>query len=162
MLPFLVAQIINIVSYFFIRIEGHPNLAAIALALGSVANIVLDYVFIVQFQWGLRGVEIATGLAQLISMFVLFSYFFDKNRQLDFPFKQDCWFEVFSALSNGLSAFVSEITAGMIAFILNWILITSAALHFLWVFRLAEWVIFLVVLYLFTAHKPSLVVVGSV
>ena len=129
LLPFLVAQMITIVLYFFIRVDGRPNLAAIALALGSVINIVLDYVFIVQFQWGLKGAALATGLAQLIPMLILLSYFFDKNRQLVFSFKQDHWFEVFNALYNGLSEFVSEISAGVIAFILNWLLITSVGVH---------------------------------
>jgi len=125
LLPFLVAQIITIVLYFFIRVDGHPNLAATALALGSVLNIALDYLFIAVFHWGLKGAALATGLAQLIPMLVMMTYFLDKNRQLVFSLKQTHWFEVFSALYNGLSEFVSEISAGIIAFILNWLLITT-------------------------------------
>lgn len=129
MLPFFLPQILMIVLYFFIRIDGYPNLAAAALALGSIVNIVLDYLFIAVFDWGLKGAGLATGLAQLIPFLILLVYFLKKDRKLKFSFKQNHWFEVFKALYNGLSEFINEISAGIITFILNWLLISSVGVQ---------------------------------
>ena len=60
--PFLFFQFVVIQLYFFIRLDGFPNLAAIALAVGALGNIVLDYLFIAVFDWGLAGAALATGL----------------------------------------------------------------------------------------------------
>jgi Na+-driven multidrug efflux pump len=59
-MPFLFAQLIVIVLYFFIRLDGLPNLAAAALTIAAVVNIVLDYLFIVVYGWGLAGAAFAT------------------------------------------------------------------------------------------------------
>ena len=45
-MPFLVAQLAAIALYFFIRLDGFPNLAATALTVGAAVNIALDYLFI--------------------------------------------------------------------------------------------------------------------
>ena len=50
-LPFLFPQLIVVVLYFFIRLDGLPGLAAAALAIGAVVNIVLDYLFIAVYDW---------------------------------------------------------------------------------------------------------------
>ena len=54
-LPFLLAQFIVIVMYFFIRLDGFPNLVAVALTVGALVNILLDYLFIGVLGFGLRG-----------------------------------------------------------------------------------------------------------
>ena len=44
-LPFLLAQFIVIVMYFFIRLDGFPNLVAVALTVGALVNILLDFIY---------------------------------------------------------------------------------------------------------------------
>ena len=51
--PFLFFQFIVIQIYFFIRLDGFPNLAALGLAIGAAVNITLDYLFIAVYGWGL-------------------------------------------------------------------------------------------------------------
>ncbi|MDB1125862.1 MATE family efflux transporter [Vibrio algarum] len=74
-MPFLLAQLVTIVLYFFVRLDGFPSLAATALVIGSVLNVVLDYFFIAVFGWGLNGAAWATGLSQLLPMLTLLLYF---------------------------------------------------------------------------------------
>ena len=70
-MPFLFAQLIVIVLYFFIRLDGFPKLAATALAIGAVVNIGLDYLFIAVYGWGLTGAAFATGLSQALPLLVM-------------------------------------------------------------------------------------------
>ncbi|MEH6610945.1 MAG: MATE family efflux transporter [Halioglobus sp.] len=125
-LPFLFAQLIVIVQYFFIRMDGFPNLAAAALAIGSAINIALDYLFIAVYDWGLTGAALATGLSQAVPMFVMLVYFLRPERKLHFRFRQNNWKEVLQAAYNGISEFINEISGAIIAFIFNWMLIQRA------------------------------------
>lgn len=128
-LPFLLPQIITVVLYFFVRMDGAPNLAAGALAAGSTSNIILDYVFIVELSWGLSGAAWATGLSQLISCIVLLFYFVIPGRKLIFSVSQTDWREVLQAAYNGISEFINEISGAIVAFIINWMLIQRAGVE---------------------------------
>ncbi|GLS89305.1 MATE family efflux transporter [Psychromonas marina] len=128
-LPFFVAQLSTIVLYFFIRLDGFPTLASTALVIGAVLNIALDYLFIAVFDWGLSGAAWATGLSQLLPLLTLLAYFFKKKRKLHFSIKQNNWSEIFHAAYNGLSEFINEISAGIIALIFNLLLISRAGIE---------------------------------
>ena len=45
-MPFLLAQLIVLALYYFIRMDGYPNLVATALTIGAVVNILLDYLWL--------------------------------------------------------------------------------------------------------------------
>ncbi|MCP4131012.1 MAG: MATE family efflux transporter [bacterium] len=128
-MPFLIFQLGTIVLYFFVRLDGYPSLSAMALVAGSIVNIILDYLFIAVFGWGLHGAALATGISQVLPMLVLVTYFFSKKRKLKFSFKQSNWGEVFHSAYNGMSEFINEISAGGIAFILNRMLIQRAGVE---------------------------------
>ncbi len=122
-MPFLVAQLAAMTLYFFIRLDGFPNLAATALTVGAAINIALDYLFIAVYGWGLAGAAYATGLSQALPLAVMLVYFTRPGRRLRFRFRQDNWKEIFQAAYNGISEFINEVSAGIVALILNWMLI---------------------------------------
>lgn len=128
-MPFLLAQLMTIVLYFFIRLDGFPTLASTALVIGSALNIVLDYLFIAKFNWGLNGAAWATGISQLFPLLTLLTYFLNRKRKLHFSLKQKNWSEVVQAAYNGLSEFINEISGGIIALIFNWMLISRAGVE---------------------------------
>lgn len=123
--PFLIAQLFTITLYFFVRIDGLPNLAAITLVIGSSTNIGLDYVFIALWDWGLAGAAWATAISQILQILILSYYFFSPKRNLHFSLQQKRWSEIFQAAFNGISEFINETSSGFIAFLLNWLLIIS-------------------------------------
>ena len=112
--------------YFFIRLDGLPNLAAVALGVGAVVNIALDYLFIAVYGWGLTGAAWATGISEVLSLLVIMFYFFMPERTLSFSFRQNNWMEVFQAAYNGISEFINEVSGAIIAFVFNWMLIQRA------------------------------------
>ena len=122
-MSFLVAQLAAMTLYFFIRLDGFPNLAATALTVGAAINIALDYLFIAVYGWGLAGAAYATGLSQALPLAVMLVYFTRPGRRLRFRFRQDNWKEIFQAAYNGISEFINEVSAGIVALILNWMLI---------------------------------------
>ena len=128
-MPFLLAQLITIVLYFFVRLDGFPVLTAAALVVGSVLNIALDYLFIAKFQWGLAGAAWATGLSQAFPLLILLIYFFRPTRKLRFSVWQDNWQEVFRAAYNGMSEFINETSGGIIALIFNLMLMSRVGVE---------------------------------
>ncbi|MEF9919373.1 MAG: MATE family efflux transporter, partial [Eubacterium sp.] len=59
----------------FIRNDGAPQLSMYAMLVGSLSNIVLDYIFIFPFKMGMFGAAFATGLAPAISIVILVPFF---------------------------------------------------------------------------------------
>lgn len=121
---FMWTQLVTVAFYFFVRVDGYPGLAGGALAIGSIINIALDYVFIVEFEWGIAGAAWATGISQALPMFILLTYLWFKERHLTFSINQTNWRELFQSAFNGLSEFINEVSGAIIAIVLNWLFIS--------------------------------------
>jgi putative MATE family efflux protein len=119
----LIVQLTTMVLYYFVRADGHPILATVALVVGSLGNIGLDLFFVVQWKWGLAGAAWSTAIAQVAQGGLLCAYFFSRKRTLHFVWKQTQWAHLFKACYNGVSEFINEISAGIIIWILNFLLI---------------------------------------
>ena len=141
--PFLFFQFIVIQIYFFIRLDGFPNLAATVLAIGAVVNISLDYLFIAIYGWGLAGAALATGLSEVISLAVMLAYFFQPQRKIFFSLRQKNWREVFQAAYNGISEFINEVSGALIGFIFNWMLIQRAGVTGVAAITLVNYLLFI-------------------
>ena len=128
-MPFLLAQLIVLALYYFIRMDGYPNLVATALTIGAVVNILLDYLFIGRFGWGLTGAAYATGISQALPLPVMMIYFLKPGRRLRFAVRQRNWKEVFQAAFNGVSEFINEVSGGIVLLILNWMLLQRIGVH---------------------------------
>lgn len=70
-LLFAPAFILNDVLICFVRNDGNPGLAMLAMLGGSFSNIILDYIFIFPLRLGISGAVLATGIAPLIGMLIL-------------------------------------------------------------------------------------------
>ncbi|WCO01573.1 MATE family efflux transporter [Psychroserpens ponticola] len=65
-----------------IRAEGKPKFAMYAMMIPSVANLVLDYVFINLMDLGMAGAAWASTLSYLLCFLFVFWYFLSKNSEL--------------------------------------------------------------------------------
>ena len=63
LLLFAPATLVNDVLLCFVRNDGDPWLSMLATAAGSLANIVLDYIFIFPMGMGIFGAVLATGMS---------------------------------------------------------------------------------------------------
>ena len=67
-----------------LRVMGKPNHAMVADIIGAALNIVLDYIFIVKFGWGLAGAGVASGLAFTIGFIFSLVQYLRKDSILKF------------------------------------------------------------------------------
>ena len=77
----------------FCRNDGSPVLISAATIIGTVVNIVGDYLLIFPLQMGVAGAAIATGVSQLVTFLIILSHFIRKQGVLQF-----CRFRVDGAL----------------------------------------------------------------
>ncbi|HHU36044.1 MAG TPA: MATE family efflux transporter [Treponema sp.] len=65
----------------FIRAEGNPRIAMNTMLIGTVTNIILDYVFIFIFKWGIKGAAAATVISYSVtSTWVLYHFLRGKSK----------------------------------------------------------------------------------
>lgn len=63
----------------FIRSMGHPKTAMFREIIGACTNVVLDWLFIMKFHWGIEGAAWATICAQLVSSALITAFFLKKD-----------------------------------------------------------------------------------
>lgn len=69
-----------------IRAEGKPKFAMIAMIIPSVGNLIMDYVFIYIFDWGMEGAAWATTIGYVLCFGYIFYFFLSKNSELKLSF----------------------------------------------------------------------------
>lgn len=122
-IPFLGVK----VSYeYFLRVDDCANLSLIVTVIGGVINMVLDYLFVAKFGWGIAGAGYATVLGIVCSAIVGGIHFFRKPKHihyikptLDLAFLKE-------ASINGSSEMVTELSGAITAILFNVTLIKYA------------------------------------
>ena len=65
-----------------IRAEGKPQFAMIAMIIPSVANLVMDYIFIYIFDWGMTGAAWATTIGYILCFGYILYFFLSRHSEL--------------------------------------------------------------------------------
>lgn len=123
MLLFSPAFLTNNLLQCFVRNDGAPSLSMAAMITGSLSNVVLDYIFIFPLKMGILGAILATGMAPIISIIVLSSYFIRKNHQFHFTKGAPNSKRTLGILSSGIPAFITEASSGIVMVIFNFIIL---------------------------------------
>ncbi len=105
----------------FVRNDGAPNLAMLGMLIGSLANIVLDYVFVFPFGWGMTGAAVATGTAPLISLVVMSKHFIKRKNTFTLAPISFKGFGDICAL--GSASFINELASGISMLVFNFLLL---------------------------------------
>lgn len=122
-LYFAPALILSDILTCFSRNDGRPNLAMIAISSGSIANIILDYVFIFPLGMGMFGATFATGLAPVISIIIL----------LPSCLRHKCGFKTIRVkpdkrytrenLALGFPSMLAQLSAGIVTIVFNFVIL---------------------------------------
>ena len=111
--------ILNNTLLAFVRNDGNPKLAMIGMLVGSLSNIILDYIFIFPLGMGMFGAAFATGLAPVISIGLLSIHFIKKKNQFHL-IKCPISFHAIRKISAlGVSSLISEISSGVVLIVFN-------------------------------------------
>ncbi|HZK39057.1 MAG TPA: MATE family efflux transporter [Clostridia bacterium] len=111
--------ILNNIMLAFVRNDNNPKLSMIAMLVGSLSNIILDYIFMFPLNMGMFGAAFATGFAPITSIFVLVFHFASKNNHVKViksKLKMSLVRDVFSL---GLSSFIIEVSSAVFLITLN-------------------------------------------
>lgn len=105
----------------FIRAEGNPKTAMYTMLIGTVTNIVLDYVFIFIFHWGIKGAAAATIISYCVTSTWVLYYFLSgksmlKIRRVNLKLKKIL---VQSILVIGFPTFILQVASSVQQLILN-------------------------------------------
>ena len=118
-LLFSPAFLANNVLLCFVRNDGGPRLAMAAMMGGSLANIVLDYIFIFPCGMGIFGAVLATGLAPLVSMTILSAWFLRGKSSFRLVAAGVGPKTAGALASLGVSSLISEVSAGVVMIVFN-------------------------------------------
>ena len=122
-LIFAPAFIINDVLICFVRNDNNPNLSMYAMLIGSLSNIILDYIFIFPLQLGIFGAVFATGLAPIISMLILSLHSIKRKNQFHFIKIKPSIKIALNTLSLGFPSLVTEVSSGIVIIVFNMIIL---------------------------------------
>ncbi|MDE8337947.1 MATE family efflux transporter [Erysipelothrix rhusiopathiae] len=102
-----------------VKADGAPGLSLLGIILSAFVNIVLDYLFVIQFQWGLQGAALATGIAQVFGFIFFLTYFLSSKSTLKFI--KPTWNikTVMNMIQIGIPDALTELSSGFITFVFN-------------------------------------------
>ncbi len=109
----------NVFQSFFV-VAQKPNLGLFVTVLAGVINMVLDFVFVGLFKWGIDGAALATMTSEFVGGGIPLIYFGRKNTSLlrltsaEFDFKA-----LLKAFTNGSSEMLTNISMSIVNMVFN-------------------------------------------
>lgn len=128
--PIILLSTFNIISWtlqIVIRSDNAPGLVMGATVVSSLLNIVLDYLLVMVWKWGLFGASLATAFSSGVACILLCSYYFHSERKLRFV--KNWWNpKLFQRMiSNGAASAMLEASAGIVIILFNYTILNIAA-----------------------------------
>ena len=110
----------------FARNDNAPTIAMIGSILGSLFNIVFDYLFMFPMGLGLTGAALATVCSPLVTSLVCCVHYFGEKNHVRFKWKLPSARQLFSCCGLGVSAFVGEMSSAVTTVIFNTLILGMA------------------------------------
>jgi len=130
LLLFTIFQLGSVCLSYFIRVASLPFWAAAVMIAGSVINVFLDWVFVVNLHMGHKGAALATGIAAVLTFAFLCAPFLAQRTTLKFYWRKKDIPEVLKAAINGFPEFIDEFSVGIIVIVFNWIIMKSGSIQY--------------------------------
>jgi len=104
-----------------IRAEGNARIPMIGMVMGAVLNIILDAVFIISLDMGIRGAALATVISQVVSVIYFMRYYFSGKSFLKIRFKNLIieWDIMKPILAIGIASFARMMAGSLSAIFVN-------------------------------------------
>ncbi len=116
---FMPFQMLSMAFHPLLITANRPGLGLVTTISNATVNILLDYLFVAVFGWGMRGAAIATGIAWLISAIVPLVFFINKKHPLHFVRPCRDLSALGRTLYNGASEMVDGVSYAIVAMIFN-------------------------------------------
>ena len=113
----------NNILLCFVRNDGSPRLSMTGMIVGSLTNIVLDYLFIYPLGMGMTGAAIATATAPVVSMLIMSQHFIRKKNNFR-PVRTKVslirWKDICGL---GVSSLITEMSSGIVIIVFNFLIL---------------------------------------
>ncbi len=113
----------NDVLICFVRNDCNPRLAMAAMLIGSLSNVILDYILIFPLQMGILGAVLATGLAPIISMCIMSKHWIGKQNNFHLLKTKPSRELTRNTILLGIPSFITEIASGIVMIVFNYIIL---------------------------------------
>ena len=118
--PSIIFQLIFNSFCAFVRLEGNPIMSMVINLSSAFSNMILDYILVIVFPFGMKGAAIATSISNIIPAIILIIYFSRSTLlklerryiRLDIKILK-------GILSIGISAFLNQFFNGLYVYVLN-------------------------------------------
>lgn len=139
---FYLFMMLNLTISMFIRSEGKPHLSLLFSLVGNLINIILDYLFIIKFNWGMKGAAVASGLAVLIPFFFGILYFRSRWSVYKFTRFNFQWSVLKEMFFLGSAEFISQISLSITIYMFNWMLLKRIGINGVAAFNIIGYISF--------------------
>lgn len=109
----------------YIKVDGNPVYPTLCVITGGVVNILLDYIFVVIFHWGIKGAAFATGLSQVTTISLLFYYIFFRTKRIKFVKIKYSLLNLLKIMKVGFAEFLAEVSTGISIFVFNLVILKN-------------------------------------
>lgn len=109
----------------YIKVDGNPVYPTLCVITGGVVNILLDYIFVVIFHWGIKGAALATGLSQVTTTSLLFYYIFFRTKRIKFVKIKYSLLNLLKIMKVGFAEFLAEVSTGISIFVFNLVILKN-------------------------------------
>lgn len=116
---FTPASILQVLFQNFLVTAGRPGFGMVLSVGAGAANLLLDYLFMVPLQLGIRGAALGTGIGYLIPGLAGFFFFAGNNGSLKFCIPKPEFSVLVKSCSNGFSELVSQMATAVTTFCFN-------------------------------------------
>lgn len=103
----------------FLRNDGAPMLATIAVLGGGAFNVVGDYIFVFTLDMGIFGAGLATSIGAGLTLICLLAHFFTKKNTLKVVRTQHSLRETGRLLATGFATFFVDLAMGILTMLFN-------------------------------------------
>ncbi|ANT65244.1 MULTISPECIES: MATE family efflux transporter [Prosthecochloris] len=142
MLLFMVFLPVSFCLSFFVRVDGQPVFAAVAIISAALINVLLDWKLVGVMGMGLKGAALATGAANVSAFLILLVHFVAKKSVLRFSLRQQGWGEMLHAAYNGMSEFINQLSAALVILVFNWVMINRFGVEGVAAFTIIHYLFF--------------------
>lgn len=116
----------NYVANAYVRNDGAPSVAMIATLSSSLFNIVFDYVLMFPLNMGMAGAALATAFSPIVGIGVCLTHLLSKRSHVKLKVCTPSIKMLIRSVQVGVSAFVAEISSGVITLVFNFIILALA------------------------------------
>lgn len=109
----------------FVRNDGRPKLAMASMISASVLNIILDYVFLRYFDWGIFGAALATGIASVFSCTLIISSYLKAKKKFFYLDEKVSLFHIKDLINFGLPSFIVDTCVAILITSFNFIILKT-------------------------------------